>query len=172
MIDYDLLKEIQLYASRHTESSKQHYQTRNQNTDKIFINCFNGKAAEWCNYFSLLDADYIVDKPPCMRIFSNGNKSHDADLIITGKGKLLFDKPKHVHIKSVTKANYEKYGISFLVEKNDPIVINPDPDHFYSVMLQVSLLDYRFHTWINSCDVEWKKPVTSLPSKLACYIQK
>lgn len=171
MLDYDLFKNIENYANRHLESSKDYYISRNQDPDKMFINIFNGKVAEWCNYFSLKDADYIVEKPPCMQIFSQGSKSYDADLVILGKGKEVFEHKKHVHIKSVLKSNYEKYGASFLVQKNDPIVINKPDHHFYSVMLQESLTSYRFYKWLDVSQAIYQPPKQlNLHSKLAVYL--
>lgn len=172
MIDYDLLQDIINYSHRHLESSKDYYISINQNPDKLFHSIFNGKMAEWSNYHSLLDAGYIVDKPPCMRIFSQADKCHDADLIILGKQGELFEHPKHVHIKAVLKANYEQYGYaSFLVSKTDPIVENPPPHHFYSVMLQESLTSYRFYKWLDVSTVEYAAPKqANLHTKLAVYL--
>ena len=170
MISYDLFINIQKYALAHAESSASHYQSRNQNTDMIFTNCFNGKVAEWSNYYSLLDAGYIVEKPPCMLIFSQANKSHDADLIILGKDKLVYDDPKHIHIKSVTLETFNKWGASFLIEKNNKLVNNPDANHYYSVMLQQQLTHYVFHKWICTLDVKYGAPKMNLPTKLAVYL--
>jgi hypothetical protein len=170
MVDYDLFINIQKYALAHAESSASHYQSRNQSTDKMFMNCLTGKLAEWCNYQSLIEAGYILEKPPCMLIFSQGNKSYDADLVVLGKDKQIYDSPKHVHVKSVSSETYKKYGASFLVQANDPIVKNPDEHHYYSVMLQVSLTEYKFHKWLSTINAVYKKPITNLPSKLAVYL--
>jgi len=170
MINYDLLKEIELYASRHVESSAEYYKSRNQSNDKMFMNCLTGKLAEWECYFSMKKAGYILEKPPCMLIFSQGNKSYDADLVVLGKDKQIYESPKHVHVKSVSSETYKKYGASFLVQSNDPIVKNPDEHHYYSVMLEVSLTEYKFHKWLSTINAVYKKPITNLPSKLAVYL--
>ena len=158
MIDYDLLKDIERYSNEHVETSKEAYAKRNQSIEKLFINIFNGKVAEWCNYFSLIEGSYIVEKPPCMRIFTGGNKSYDADIVILGKNKELFSEPKFVHVKSLSIKTFESMGISVLLQKNDPIVINPKSNHYISIMLQKSLLVYEFSKWVNSTEAIYSKP--------------
>ena len=171
-INYDLYEEIKLYAKRHTESSLDHYKSRNQNVDNIYINCLRGKLAEWCCYYSMQKAGYILKDKPDMMIYSENNKSYDADLICTGKDKELYDQERHIHVKSISLDSYQKYGASFLIQKNDDIVNNPKPNHYFSVMLQQSLTEYFFHKWINSCDVSYSEPRMSALSatKYAVYL--
>ena len=172
MIDYDLFKEIELYAKRHVESSSEYYKSRNQSTDKMFKNCFDGKVAEWSNYFSLIEAGYIMKNKPDHQIYSQHNKSYEADLICIGKDNHLYEKEKHIHVKSISIGTYNKIGASFLIQKNDNLVTNPDPDHYFSVMLQKSLTHYVFYKWINSCDVSYSEPRANhlAATKLAVYL--
>lgn len=172
MINYDLFKEIELYANRHVESSKDYYLSRNQNPDKMFIQIFRGKIAEYCCYFSMKQAGYILENEPDLKIYSEANKSYDADLICIGKNNKLYDVERHIHIKSVSRKNFLAFGASFLVQKNDRIVSHPQDNHYYSVMLEQSLTHYTFYAWLNSCEVNYQPPKNSnLYSKLAVYIE-
>jgi len=171
MIDYDLFKNIENYANRHLESSKELYTLRNQSTDKLHMNILNGKIAEYCCYYSMQSAGYILENKPDLEIYSANNKTHDADLICTGKNDKLYAQPKHIHIKSVSLDTYKKYGASFLVEKSNKLIKYPDENHYYSVMLQESLLVYKFHAWLPTLSVRYDNPVNNLPSKLAVYIK-
>lgn len=171
-ISYSLFKNIETYARLHAESSASHYQSRNQNTEKLFENCFRGKVAEWCNYHSLIDAGYIIEKPPCMIIFEQSEKSYDADLVILGKGKEIFDHKRYVHIKAVSLDSFKKFGASFLVENLDKLVHSPGKHHFISVMLQQDLINYKFYKWLDATQVRWGKPILKhLNSKSAWYEQ-
>ena len=130
-----------------------------------------GKIAEFCNYFSLREAGYILECEPDLKIQTGSNKSYDSDLVVLGKNNILYEEKKYVHVKSISLDTYNKYGASFLVESNDPITINPKPNHYFSVMLQESFLVYKFHRWLNSCDVEYKAPrLKQLISKKAVYL--
>ena len=158
MINYDLFKEIELYASRHVESSAEYYKSRNQSTDKLFKHCFDGKIAEFMCFISMKKAGYILDKPPCMQIFSQGNKSYDSDLLCIGKNNEIYETPKHIHVKAISIKTYETIGISALIQKNDPIYLNPLRNHYFSFMLQVNLTHYEFCKWICSTDVIYGEP--------------
>jgi hypothetical protein len=172
MLLYDEFKAIEDYAKKHADSSAEHYKSRNQSIDRIFLQCLNGKLAEFFCYYSMKEVGYILENKPDLTILSPENKSHDADLICLGRFKEIYDNPKYIHIKSVSFENYNKYGTSFLIEKNNPTVLNPHPDHFYSIMLQCnnSFASYKFHRWICSTDIEWKPPRMNLPTKLAAYL--
>lgn len=161
MIDFELLLKISEYAKKHLESSINCYQERNQKHNKIFHQILNGKIAEYCAYFYLKNKKYNCTKPD-LEIYDVKNKSHDADILVNQKTK--------IHVKSITIESYKKYGISFLVEKNDPQVITPTENNFYMIMLQKTFLDYHCHSFIASKDIDWKSPRSSkLFTKLAYY---
>ena len=172
MIDYDLFKEIELYSKRHVESSSSLYKYRGASESKMFIQCLEGKVAEFSCYFSMVEAGYILKNKPDLQIYSEQNKNHNADLICIGKHREIYQHEKHIHVKSISIKTLNSFGVSFLTQNNDPIFLNPDPNHFYSVMLKVSLSDYKFHKWICSTDVNWGAPKSPyLKSKVAAYIK-
>ena len=168
MISYELFKEIELYATRHAESSSSYYLKSGRSQNQIMLNCLNGKIAEYCCYFSMIKAGYIIKNEPDLKITQE--KSHDPDLICIGKNKIIYQEEKNIHVKSILVSNFEKYGASFLVSKSDPMVINPTDQDFYSVMLQENLLSYRFFSWIPSKSAKYTQPATNLPNNLAVHI--
>jgi len=161
VIDFDLLNEISEYSKTHVESSKEYYAGRNQSHDYIFRQILNGKIAEFSAYYYLKAKGYKLS-PPDLKHYDNHEKSHSADLIANNK--------THLHVKSITKDSLDKYGVSFLVEKNDPQVKNPTEDNFYVICIQENFLHYRVHSFIASKDVKWKPPINrNLVTKLAYY---
>ena len=169
-ITYSLFKEIERYAKRHSESSKDHYSKRNQNTSNIFENCLRGKMAEYCCYYSMIKAGYILQNEPDLKIFEQSEKSYDADLVCIGKGKEIYDVPRYIHVKSVSAESFAKFGASFLIESNDELVRSPQENHYISVMLQMDLINYEFYKWLDAKQVIWDKPVLKhLHTKSAWY---
>ena len=165
-IDYDTFKNIEAYAIRHYESSKELYNFRGQKN--LLSDILRGKIAEFNAYYQLIAKGYILDKPGLeIRVSS---ACYDADLIVIGKNKTIYDKPRHVHVKSVSKLTNERYGASFLIEKNDPIVHKPKPNHYYCVLLEESFLVYNFLAWIDVRDAKYGNPKMKLPTKLAVYL--
>jgi hypothetical protein len=161
VIDFDLLNEISEYAKAHVESSKKHYADRNQSHNYIFHQVLNGKIAEFSLYYYLKEKNYKL-APPDLKHYAENKKSHSADLVVNNK--------THLHVKSITQDSLEKYGISFLVEKNDPETINPSDDNFYVIMKQVSFLVYEPHSFVASKSISWKAPINrKLVTKLAYY---
>ena len=169
-IDYKLFKEIEKYAELHSLSSKDHYLKRNQNTDNIFENCLRGKLGEYGCYHSMLKAGYQIQSPPDLVIYPDSQKSFESDLVCIGKGNIIYEQPRYIHVKTVSARSFAKYGASFLIENNDPLTFNPQENHYISVMLQQDLINYSFYKWLNATEIVWGKPKLShLTSKLAWY---
>jgi len=143
MIDYDLFKNIEQYAEQHFKSSIEHYKkgyTYIKNERKIFDFILNGKIAEYNLYFHLKNENFILNEPD-LKIYTTG-KSFDSDLIILGKENELFQENEkiHIHVKGITKKTYENFGSSFLLQKNDPIVIDQKNEkyknHYFAALHQ------------------------------------
>lgn len=161
VIDFDLLNEISEYARTHVESSKEFYAGRNQSHDYIFNQILNGKIAEFSAYYFLKEKGYSLS-PPDLKHYEQHEKSHSADLVINNK--------THLHVKSITKDSLDKYGVSFLVEKNDSQVRRPTDNNFYMILIQENFLHYRVHRFIPSKSIVWKSPINrKLITKLAYY---
>ena len=161
VIDFDLLNEISEYTRTHVESSKEFYAGRNQSHDYIFNQILNGKIAEFSAYYFLKEKGYKLN-PPDLKHYENFEKSHSADLIVNNK--------THIHVKSITKDSLEKYGVSFLVEKNDPQVKHPTENNFYMILIQDNFLHYKLHSFVASKNIKWENPINrNLKTKLAYY---
>ena len=167
MIDYYLYEEIKHYANRHYESSKDLYLKRNQNSQKIFQDILRGKIAEYCAYFHLIEKGYVLDKPD---LTLSAKKSYDADLVIKGSNTKILEEYWHIHVKSVTRASYLRYGASFLVEANDPLVFDPKPLHAFLVMIEDSFLVYKKYAWLKCANAVYQEPKMNLPTKKAIYL--
>lgn len=170
MIDYLLFKKIENYAIEHLKSSNDYYLKRKQNKDKIFLHILRGKIAEFNCYFQLLNLGYMLD-PPDLKIYTT-HKSTFSDLIIKGKNNVFYLNPKYVHVKSISKEtwNNPKFPKSFLIQKNDKIVLNPSENHFFSVLVQESLIDYRFERWIKTTEANYQPTIMDMPSKWAVFL--
>jgi hypothetical protein len=166
LIDFDLLCKIAEYAKGHCETSYLLYQGRGAKKDKIFINCLNGKIAEYCLYFYLKKQNYQL-KPPDINIHTN--KSYDSDLIATGKNNVILENPINLHVKSMSLEAISRTGRSVVFQKNDPIIIKPNKNDFIVLMEQVSFLEYKIHRMINSTDAEYLPTMNNAPSKCAIY---
>lgn len=169
-ITYSLFKNIENYAKLHTESSKEYYSKRNQDTSKLFEHCFRGKMAEYCCYFSMIKAGYIIQNEPDLKILEQSEKSYDADLVCIGKGKEIYDSPRYIHVKSVSAESFARFGASFLIESCDELVHSPKENHYISVMLEIDLINYEFYKWLDATQIKWDKPILKhLRTKSAWY---
>lgn len=170
VVDYELYKQLESYAQKHFESSKQVYLSRNQNLAKAYSDILRGKVAEFCAYFKLKELGYTLT-PPDIAVYKAEHKSHDADLVVTAKKGEENFKPIYLHVKSVSLETFAKYGASFLVEKTDPLVKQPRAQHYYCVMVQESDYHYNFYKFLKSEEVEYLPPKLSrLTTKLAVYL--
>lgn len=166
MIDYKLFKEIEEYAIGHLESSRSYYLKRKQNPDKIFHHILRGKIAEFNCYFNLKEKKYILEKPD-LNIYQSSQKSTDADLVINGFNGSIYSEPKFIHVKSISKQIWENKNLprGFLIQRNDKIVISPKQNHFFCVLVQRSLVDYRLEKWIKTTEAEYKPTLWDMPTK-------
>ena len=129
-----------------------------------------GKIAEFCAYFHLIENGYILEKPD-LAIYDSNNKTHEADLIITGKvGDPDFN-TRFVHVKSISQDSFKKYPPSFLVEANNPLIANPKHDHWYYVLVEQNQYYYKPYKWLNSLKAQYKSPILAkLNTKKAVYL--
>lgn len=169
MIDYDLYCQIKEYANQHYINSKDLYIKRKQDPAKMFDHIVGGKVAEWCAYLNLKDQNYILD-PPDMEIYEVKDKSHEADLIVTGKDNILFKDKIFLHVKSIRASTFAKYPPSFLIQKTDPLVKYPKSNHYFYVLLEHDEYTYNSYAWLCSTDADYSEPMRDLPSNYAVYV--
>lgn len=161
MIDYELLNDISEYARKHLDSSYKHYSNRavSSSRTKIYQDILKGKIAEFNLYFHLIEKGYRLD-PPCLKVYQN--KTYDSDLYIPNKNT-------HIHVKSVSIKSYKRFGLSVTFQKNDPLIILPQSNHWICIMREIDFLSYSPSKWVNSLDADYKPTKLRHPSKLALY---
>lgn len=143
---------------------------RNQTyVPKLIKDIQQGKLAE------LLMFNYINDTykkevktslyiAPDFNVYPKYLKSFDADITLGDK---------HYHVKSILRSNAEKFGTSFMFEKNDPIVNKPKDNHYLClVRLEDDLSSGILLDIVNSTDVEYKEPRNrALKTKCVLYLE-
>jgi len=120
----DEVGRCQKFARQQLETSAGTYARRGQfNKDVIERQIVEGKIAEIAAYKFLRQKKFDVAEPD-FTIYEGGRKNYGADLT---DGTLFF------HIKSQNKASGETYGVSWVFQKNDPLVTAPQASDFIVV---------------------------------------
>lgn len=137
------------FAVNTLETNYTHYQKRGQfNVSKMLNDITQGKLAEVAVYYWLQSRGNKPQEPDFTRLHAN-QKSYDADIFCNGK---------KLHVKSMSKYRANKYGCSFLFQKNDPLVINPSPTD-YIIFCTIDDLTVQILTFKQASEVEFKEPV-------------
>ena len=115
-------KLCELFSEYSFESSIDEYKRRKQkNIDKIKIDIYNGKRAEFMVY-NWLNKRNNNPSFPDIEIYTGANKSFDADIVANNK---------NIHVKSCTKSSYES---SWVFQPNDNLTKQPlDIDFIFLV---------------------------------------
>jgi hypothetical protein len=79
--------------------------------------------------FLMLKKRYKTVVPPDFTLYGVGEKSYDADIITRNK---------NFHVKCQTTRSQQRYGSSWLMQKNDPILAKPT-DKDYLVFTNVDI---------------------------------
>lgn len=102
------------FAAKTIQSNAQHYRTRNQtNISKILQDIIQGKVAEIAVYYWLQDRGNKLLQPD---FDLHHKKTYEPDIECNGQ---------RLHVKSMSKYRADKYGKSWLFQKNDPLTTNP-----------------------------------------------
>jgi hypothetical protein len=147
------------FAHEQYATSKKCYVTRNQPEKTGVENIFQGKICEWYVYQHLKALGYTCTRPD-MEIYVPGEKSYDADLIANNKN--------HIHVKSCKET---RWGLSWVMEINEPIVAQPQAYDYLSLCVYYSPSDIRLIKWLNAKSAIYKQTRLFKPSKCAIYWQ-
>ena len=112
-------KKIMEFAKKCAKTNSECYSHRNQmNETKIIWDIYYGKLAEEAvyNYYRGVADITKVD----YNIYDAKDKNYDADLPLDGKYKL--------HVKGITKDSADKFGTSWMFQKDDPVLHTEDPN--------------------------------------------
>jgi hypothetical protein len=97
-----------------------------------------GAMAEFGAQAFLIDLGIIVSEPD-LKIYRNKDKSFNADLV---------SEDKFFHIKGQDSSRASTYCDSWLVQKTDPIIVNPKNNHYF-MFCTVDVVEESVH--IRAC---------------------
>jgi len=145
----NILKLCKKFAEASASTSKSEYARRGQvNLDKIKMDIYRGKIAEFMVYNLMVSKNIPVTKPD-VKIYKGSDKSFDSDLIIEGN---------NIHIKSHF-VNHT-FPISWVFQKNDKITqrgANRDKDYLCLVVMHENFDGWFYMSHVNQFD--FKPPV-------------
>lgn len=150
------------FANLTYESSLDEYSRRGQTKkDKIIKDITQGKLAEFATMYYLLEEGHTKVSIPDLNL--HRKKSFSPDLTTSCY---------NIHVKSQSLESFQKYGKSFLFQKKDPLVYNPNPKDRIVTVLCKDINNYEV-SWLGSPnDVEWKEPrvIKLRETKVAIYL--
>tara|TARA_R110002020_G_scaffold119453_4_gene272563 strand:- start:211 stop:747 length:537 start_codon:yes stop_codon:yes gene_type:complete len=159
------------FAQEVYDTNRDEYERRDQgDRDLVIRQIANGKLAEWGAYIYILSTGSWCTAPD-MNIYESYNKSYDAD---------LKTKKYNVHVKSISSYNLERYGASWVFQKNDPIVTEPTiRDCVFFIAIGDNKESYEYTTFevVKRCAATHLqglyKPLRkkNLDSKVAIYLE-
>lgn len=118
------LKRCKLFAEFSVQSSLDEYARRNQtNVDKIKLDIYRGKVAEFMVYNYLVDKGKNTTKPD-LDVYDKDHKSFDADLVCEGV---------NLHIKSHFVNS--RFPVSWVFQKKDKITRDSCSDYLSLVVI-------------------------------------
>lgn len=139
-------QQCKLFAEYSTESSLEMYKDRNQlDEHKIFKDIFTGKLAEYMVYNYFIERNVNVSTPD-LNIYNSNRKSYDADIRVDDIG---------IHVKS-HEVN-EIYPISWVFQKNDPLVLHRDDSTYLCLVVFNGAENYMYIVQVK--EVDFKEPI-------------
>jgi hypothetical protein len=126
-LEKDIVEKVNNFAD---SINTDFYSTRGQsNTDKKKNDQQVGKLGEYGIYFYLKSQGFDVSEPDC-KIYKAREKSWSPDLKV-------IDISADIHVKSQSFSSGERYGISWLFQKNDKHIFNTDTKNQYVAFVSV-----------------------------------
>lgn len=117
------VKKVEEFARKRIEGSKNLYAYRGEsNMGKMVDDCVIGTIGEWGVFKYLKDMVGITTSKPDMKIYEKRRKSFSADLV---------HPDYRFHVKSQSIESISKYGRSWLFQKSDKVLNNPEPDEYF-----------------------------------------
>lgn len=163
IISQDIIKLCYNFAEKCYLTNTDEYSKRNQkNFDKVKKDIAIGKIAEFGVYFIFLEQGITDISIPDISIYNKNKKSFNADLTCN---KI------NLHIKTQTVDAAKKFGVSWLFQKNDPLVIRPqDNDYFIGTEYNEENFEVKILLSKKAKDLKYDKPVLEkLFSKTCVY---
>lgn len=144
--------EIANFAEKCYRTNKAEYKRRGQdNPQKVKQDIYQGKVSEYAVYVMYSEKDGCSCSKPDINIYKSKKKSFSADLIISSNGKEF-----NGHVKSQLKAQAQKFGVSWMFQKYDPLVVNPIPTDYIIPTILLSLNLIRIYQPIKAINLVGK----------------
>lgn len=147
-----------LFASYSVATSINEYKKRNQlDVKKIELDIYNGKLAEFMVYNYLVSKGRILASPD-LNIYQKYQKSYDSDLCVNGV---------KIHVKS--HVSNKLYPVSWLFQKNDPLIITHNEDYLALVVFK---FNKRYMYLKKRSEVSFLEPIkNSLKANKLCLYE-
>jgi hypothetical protein len=121
---------IKVFADARVNGSKKLYNFRGKSSnEKLIEDVVVGAMGEYATYMYLKAKKFQCTKPD-YSIYEVANKSYSRDMMCNNK---------HLHIKSQSTASTKRYGHSWICQKSDKLVKDPDIND-YLAFTEVCLL--------------------------------
>jgi hypothetical protein len=153
------------------ESNADMYSRRGQNDKaEIIRQIITGKLGEWGVYYYLNSFMGFHSNEPDMEIYGRIKKSFDADLIAGDPQEPMAK--TFIHVKSILCNRAKQYGLSWIMEKSDPLWKAKRPEYLaYCQILGKDLV--HFYGFQRSDRVTLGEPrKKSLESKYGLYFSE
>lgn len=158
-ISYELLADCFEFSHKVIPTNKSLYSKRNQNSDNLFHLITRSKLCEWYVYYIIKSSGRQCTKPD-MQIYQDYKKSYDADLV-SGSN--------NIHVKSVSQESVNRYGLSWVMQCNDPVVNNPQENDFFALVVFQDYENVKFIGWLPAKRAIYQNTALNHSSKLAIY---
>ena len=152
------LKRCEIFAEFSVQSSVDEYARRNQNdVDKIKLDIYRGKVAEFMVYNYLVGRGKNITKPD-LEIYDKHHKSFDSDLTSEGV---------NIHVKS--HFVNPKFPVSWVFQKKDKITRDAGDDYLCLVVMNESWDDWFYLEKAKLLDFREPKKQSLKATKVCIY---
>ena len=153
------------FAEKCYLTNKAEYKRRGQDDpSKIKQDIYYGKLAEYAVWLTYTDMNQDCTKPD-LAIYKGRNKSYSADMIVNNAHNL--------HVKSQLLQTAKQFGLSWMFQKNDPLVKTPLLSDYVVLCVTLNTNKVRVFEPIKAKDLvkKYKKPKKKQlqSTKLALY---
>ena len=127
----DLYEKSLEFAKKVVNTNKDEYARRNQtNTDLIVKQIADGK---YCEYIVELDLkkDFTIINGVDVEVYDKQRKSFDADIIVECSDWTQ----NHYHVKSITRKSANRFGVSWMFQKQDTITTTPKKEDILALCI-------------------------------------
>jgi len=170
IIQFEHQSKVVNFAELCYKTNRHHYKKRGQNDPrKIKLDIYHGKIAEYAVWDHYKTIEGVECEEPDLAVLDPNRKSYEADLKLKNKN----GKESLLHIKTQTVEQSEKFGLSWMFQKNDPLVFRPLLNDFVVLTVFLSMNLVRVYKPLNARHLigRYQKPKVAKiqDTKLALY---